>query len=135
MVDNTIIKDLKDLYDELVSECADIYQNVVFNENDNQIVIKENGNVVLTIGYKESEKEYYITDAETESEDTFDTCNRLRMHLDETYAYTIDYEDEHLCPHCGEPMRSMITDDPMCSHSLVEGYECPNCKYDSIYDN
>jgi len=30
--------------------------------------------------------------------------------------------------------RSMITNDPIVSHQLVEGYECPECGYDSVYD-
>ena len=36
-----------------------------------------------------------------------------------------------LCPICNAKLRSMITNDPIVSHQLVEGYECG---YDSVYD-
>lgn len=39
-----------------------------------------------------------------------------------------------LCPICNAKLRTMITNDPIISHQLVEGYECPECGYDSVYD-
>lgn len=39
-----------------------------------------------------------------------------------------------ICPKCGAKLRNMITDDPVIEHQLVEGYECPDCGYDSVYD-
>lgn len=39
-----------------------------------------------------------------------------------------------LCPMCNAKLRSMITNDPIVSRQLVEGYECPECGYDSVYD-
>lgn len=40
-----------------------------------------------------------------------------------------------VCPHCGTTLRKMITNHPFIDHDLVEGYECPECKYDSVYDS
>ncbi len=39
------------------------------------------------------------------------------------------------CPHCDSKLKRMITDDPHIDHQLVEGWECPECGYDSVYDN
>ena len=39
------------------------------------------------------------------------------------------------CPHCDSKLKGMITDDPHIDHLLVEGWECPECKYDSVYDD
>ena len=38
------------------------------------------------------------------------------------------------CPRCGAKLRGMVTDDPHISHQVVEGFECPECGYDSVYD-
>lgn len=38
------------------------------------------------------------------------------------------------CPICDTKLRRMITDDPHIDHQLVEGWECPECGYDSVYD-
>lgn len=39
------------------------------------------------------------------------------------------------CPHCDSKLKRMITDDPYIDHQLVEGWECPECGYDSVYDD
>lgn len=39
------------------------------------------------------------------------------------------------CPNCDAKLRSMITDHPFLDHELVEGWECPECGYDSVYDD
>ena len=39
------------------------------------------------------------------------------------------------CPHCDSKLKRMITDDPHIDHQLVEGWECPECKYNSVYDD
>lgn len=39
------------------------------------------------------------------------------------------------CPHCDSKLKRMITDDPYIGHQLVEGWECPDCKYNSVYDD
>lgn len=38
------------------------------------------------------------------------------------------------CPICDARLRRMITTDPHDDHGLVEGWECPDCHYDSVYD-
>lgn len=38
------------------------------------------------------------------------------------------------CPICDARLRRMITTDPHDNHNLVEGWECPDCHYDSVYD-
>ena len=40
-----------------------------------------------------------------------------------------------VCPNCGATLRRMITDDPHIDHQLVDGWECPECGYDSVYDD
>ena len=39
------------------------------------------------------------------------------------------------CPNCDAKLKRMITDDPHIDHQLVEGWECPECGYDSVYDD
>ena len=39
------------------------------------------------------------------------------------------------CPHCDSKLKRMITDDPYIDHQLVEGWECPDCKYNSVYED
>lgn len=39
------------------------------------------------------------------------------------------------CPNCDAKLKQMITDVPNIDHQLVEGWECPECGYDSIYDD
>lgn len=39
------------------------------------------------------------------------------------------------CQHCDSKLKRMITDDPHIDHQLVEGWECPECGYDSVYDD
>ena len=39
------------------------------------------------------------------------------------------------CPNCDSKLKRMITDDPYIDHQLVEGWECPECGYDSVYDD
>ena len=39
------------------------------------------------------------------------------------------------CPNCDSKLKRMITDDPHIDHQLVEGWECPECGYDSVYDD
>lgn len=39
------------------------------------------------------------------------------------------------CPHCDSKLKRMITDDPHIDHQLVEGWQCPECGYDSVYDD
>lgn len=39
------------------------------------------------------------------------------------------------CPNCDAKLKRMITDDPNIDHQLVEGWECPECGYDSVYDD
>ena len=39
------------------------------------------------------------------------------------------------CPRCDSKLKRMITDDPYIDHQLVEGWECPECGYDSVYDD
>lgn len=37
------------------------------------------------------------------------------------------------CPLCDARLRRMLTTDPHDSRSIVEGWECPDCHYDSVY--
>ena len=39
------------------------------------------------------------------------------------------------CPNCDAKLERMITDDPHITHDLVEGQQCPECGYDSVYDD
>ena len=39
------------------------------------------------------------------------------------------------CPNCDTKLKRMITDHPIIDHQLVEGWECPLCGYDSVYDD
>lgn len=39
------------------------------------------------------------------------------------------------CPICDAKLRTMVTDHPFIDHLLVDGYECPECHYDSVYDD
>ena len=39
------------------------------------------------------------------------------------------------CPHYDSKLKRMITDDPYIDHQLVEGWEYPDCKYNSVYDD
>ena len=39
------------------------------------------------------------------------------------------------CPNCDAKLKRMITDHPHIAHDLVEGWECPECGYDSVYDH
>lgn len=36
------------------------------------------------------------------------------------------------CPLCDARLRRMLTTDPQDSRSIVEGWECPDCHYDSV---
>lgn len=40
-----------------------------------------------------------------------------------------------ICPICSARLRAMVTDDPVVDNQLTEGYECPECGYDSVYDH
>ena len=39
------------------------------------------------------------------------------------------------CPVCDSKLERMITDHPHIAHDLVEGWQCPECGYDSVYDD
>ena len=39
------------------------------------------------------------------------------------------------CPNCDSELRRIITVDPYIDHQLVEGWECPVCGYDSVYND
>ena len=39
------------------------------------------------------------------------------------------------CPMCDAKLERMITDDPHIPHMCVDGWQCPECGYDSVYDD
>lgn len=55
--------------------------------------------------------------------------------LSKIIIYLTNQEATMKCPICDTKLRRMITDDPHIDHMLVDGWECPECGYDSVYDD
>ena len=37
------------------------------------------------------------------------------------------------CPRCNARLRKFVTVDPAKPHSIVNGWECPDCHYDNVH--